>query len=180
MDIATNRIIDSHISEWAKKLVEGSTREIPGSPEMEGVGIIASRWRTDHRVRSFLHDNDVKTQTQIQKAGFTIEEGLDVSHAVRAVTRRVEDFHKQNAKIFRGIENKLILWLTFLLRSRRPPAERNRFYVNAWMHFCDIHNSCVHGHGGPKEKPKWAFKADPPKRQLVKSFYNPRLIVPSK
>jgi hypothetical protein len=108
IDMATNKIIDCHISKRAKQFMEGSTAKVPGNLEMEGISILASRWRNNHQVQYFIDNNDAKTRAQIQKAGVTSEESLNVNYAVRALTRRVGDFHRQNAKIFTGIKDILI------------------------------------------------------------------------
>jgi hypothetical protein len=38
------------------------------------------------------------------------------------------------------------------------------------MCFCDIHTLCIHSPARPEQKSKWAFKADPSKRQRVPEF----------
>jgi hypothetical protein len=117
IDTSTDKIADCYICERQNRSVRDYTDDAPGNMEMEGVEKIPGRWKNDCRVKYFERGSDGKTRTKIKEVGWHIEEILDVNHAAKAVTKRMNDSQAKNGNIFKGIKNKLTEWLTFLLRG---------------------------------------------------------------
>jgi hypothetical protein len=138
--------------------------------EMEGVERIANRRKDDRRVKCFVHDNDGKTKTKIKEVDWNIEETIDINHAAKAVTKRVNDCHIKNDKIVKDIKDKLIARLTFLLQSDMEPVRKGDLWLKSWMHFCNMHPNYPYASAGPRQKSKWSFKEDHLKRQLFQAF----------
>ena len=77
IDASSNKIVDYEIVAKKKQYVEGNTTEPSGNLEMIGVARIAERWKEFTKATRYIHDNDGKTRSVIQKSGWKINEFLD-------------------------------------------------------------------------------------------------------
>jgi hypothetical protein len=170
MDCNTNFIIDYEVVQSKKQYVQGNYSGPPGNFEMIGIQRIVDRWKDNSKIIQYVHDNDGKTRRIIEQSGWNIQETLDPGHAVKAIERRVEEFHKKHGNLLAGIKGKLIGWLSFLLRARLTRSEKINLWTTAYSHYRDIHSNCIHDRKNYRKFSPWKHKRDPKVSDLLRLF----------
>lgn len=146
IDIKTKKIIDFAIIERPKQYVEGNCIKSPKNLEAEGIRTLASKWKNNKRIVSYVHDNDGSTRKILKELGWKINEYLDYGHSIKAVSRVVKNFVTENPE-FKEIEISLEKWLISILKSNYSSNIKLDLWINGYQHY----NNC-HDYGKHKNK----------------------------
>ena len=136
IDIKTKKIIDFAIIERLKQYVEGNCVKSPKKLEAEGIRALASKWKNDKRIFSYVHNPNIEL-------GWKINEYLDYGHSMKAVSRVVNNFVTKNPE-FKEIEISLEKWLISILKSNYSSNIKLDLWINSYQHYNNCHDYCKH------------------------------------
>ena len=152
-----------------KKLTSPSQIFCEKSALMEAAGVHEMITRLMHipKIVGYVHDDDGKARTLIQRSGWGITEYLDPGHAKKSFLRSLQKFEKDHGKILRAIEGPLEHWMMILIHSEFTVEQKVQLWENTLSHMAGDHTRCIHG---PMDGPAWDMAGNELAMDTLKKF----------
>lgn len=108
----------------------------------EGLKRMVPRWINDERITAYVHDNDGKARTEIERQEWKIIEKLDPNHALKCFDRKYAKWNVLAGKKFYGLYDRLRRFLQSLIYKEMSIERKLELWNNAADHYCGDHTHC--------------------------------------